>query len=65
MFPNKLLKNVLIRQLIKPLYYKMTAGETLVALQNKTTELNKLNMYPIVDYIKESSNKNEIIESIE
>jgi hypothetical protein len=43
----------------------MTAGETLVALQNKTTELNKLNMYPIVDYIKESSNKNEIIESIE
>ena len=51
MFPNKLINNVLIKQLIKPLYNKMTTGETIVNLQKKATELNKLNMYPIVDYI--------------
>ena len=64
MFPNKLINNVLIKQLIKPMYNKMTAGESLVTLQNKITELNKLNIYTIVDYIKESSNKNEIIQSV-
>ena len=63
MSPNKLINNMIIKQMIKPLYAYYTAGETLINLQEKIVHLNKSQMYPIVDYIKESyKNYDDIIE---
>jgi hypothetical protein len=62
MFPNKLLNNIFLKQIIKPLYNHYTAGESIINLKQKIVQLNKLQLHPIVDYIKESSN--EINESI-
>lgn len=59
-----MLNNVLIKQIIKPLYNHYTAGESLINLQQKIIELNKRKIYPIVDYIKESSTISEIYNSI-
>ena len=63
MSPNKLINNMIIKQMIKPLYAYYTAGETLINLQEKIIQLNKSQMYPIVDYIKESyKNHDDLIE---
>jgi hypothetical protein len=65
MFSNKLINNIVIKQMINPLYFHYTAGETLINLQQKIDKLNKLQLNPIVDYIKESyKNHNDMIECI-
>jgi len=61
----KFINNIIIKQMIKPLYAYYTAGETLINLQQKIVQLNKSQMYPIVDYIKESyKNHDDLIECI-
>jgi len=51
--------------LIKPLFNNLTAGANINSLTNKISILNKNNLYPIVDYIKESSNnEKEITNSL-
>ena len=51
--------------LIKPLFNNLTAGENINSLTNKISILNKNNLFPIVDYIKESSNnEREVIKSL-
>ena len=62
MFPNKLLNNIFLKQIVKPLYNHYTAGESIINLKQKIVQLHKLQLHPIVDYIKESSN--EMTESI-
>lgn len=65
MFSNKLINNIVIKQMINPLYFHYTAGETLINLQQKIDKLNKLQLNPIVDYIKESyKNHNDMMECI-
>ena len=56
MFHNKLLNNIFLKQIIKPLYNHYTAGESIINLKQKIVQLNKLQLHPIVDFIKESSN---------
>jgi len=51
--------------LIKPLFNNLTAGENINSLTNKISILNKYNLYPIVDYIKETSNnERDVIKSL-
>jgi hypothetical protein len=65
MSSNRLINNNLIKQIIKPLYAYYTAGETLINLEQKIVQLNKSQMYPIVDYIKESyKNYDDMIECV-
>lgn len=60
-----MLKKILQSSLIKPLFNNLTAGENINSLVNKIQVLNKSNLYPIVDYIKESSNnEKEMIKSL-
>jgi hypothetical protein len=60
-----MLKKLLKSSLIKPLFNNLTAGENINSLINKIQVLNQSNLYPIVDYIKESSNnEKEVIKSL-
>jgi proline dehydrogenase len=61
MFPNKLLNKISKDLIIKPLFKHYTAGETIKDLHNKITVLQKSNIYPIGDYIKEFSNDKGVI----
>ena len=51
---------------LQTLYKYFTAGETIKSLQFKINELEKENMYPIVDYIKEDNHKinNSVLQYI-
>ena len=53
--------NKLKNYALQSLYKHFTAGETIKSLQTKINELHSQNLYPIVDYIKESTNNNSII----
>jgi len=44
------------KYIFQSLFKHFTAGETIKSLQSKINELEKQNLYPIVDYIKESTN---------
>lgn len=48
---------------LQTLYKYFTAGETIKSLQFKINELEKENLYPIVDYIKESNDTSSKINS--
>jgi ASC-1-like (ASCH) protein len=41
--------------ILRPLFNNLTAGESIQSLQTKIEMLEKNNLYPIVDYIRESS----------
>ena len=51
------------KYVLRPLFTHLTAGETLTSLESKVIQLHKQNIYPIVDYIKESSNTSSSINS--
>lgn len=61
MFSNILLNKISKDLIIKPLFNFYTAGETIKDLQNKIKVLEKSNIYPIGDYIKEYSNDKGVI----
>ena len=44
-----------IKKIIRPIYTHLTAGENITSLKNKITSLQSESLYPIADYIKESS----------
>ena len=50
-----------LKQIIRPIYNNLTAGENIESLQNKITSLSSNSIYPIVDYVREfSQNKNSL-----
>ena len=56
---------MIIKKLITPLFNHLTAGTSIKSLQSKIVQINSENLYPIPDYIKESSNnKDDIINVV-
>ena len=51
------------KYVFQSLFKHFTAGETIKSLQNKINDLHQQNLYPIVDYIIESSNNNRNINN--
>ena len=51
------------KYILQPLYKHFTAGETIKSLQNKIINLEKQNLHPIVDYIKEGSDSRHVINN--
>ena len=51
------------KNVFKPIFNHFTAGETLQSLSNKIDILNKQNLYPIADYIREHSTDNHKINN--
>jgi hypothetical protein len=51
------------KNIFKPIFNHFTAGETLLSLNNKINILNKQNLYPIADYIREHSTDNHKINN--
>ena len=51
------------KYIFQSLFKHFTAGETIKSLQYKIDELHRQNLYPIVDYIKESTNNNHDINN--
>jgi hypothetical protein len=51
------------KYVFQSLFTHFTAGETIKSLQSKINQLEKKNLYPIVDYIKESSDNNHKVNN--
>ena len=51
------------KYVFQSLFKHFTAGESINSLKSKITELHRQNLYPIVDYIKESTNNNHAINN--
>jgi len=51
------------KYVFQSLFTHFTAGETITSLKYKVNELHRQNLYPIVDYIKESTNNNRDINN--
>jgi len=58
-----MIKSHIKKYIFKPLFTHLTAGESLQSLSNKIDVLHKHNIYPIVDYIKESSITNHSVNN--
>ena len=51
------------KYVFQSLYKHFTAGETIKSLQSKINDLHKQTLYPIVDYIRESTDNNHDINN--
>jgi hypothetical protein len=49
------------KYIFQKLFTHFTAGQTINSIKNKIQELQSQNLYPIIDYIKESSSNNQSI----
>ena len=57
------MKSLIRKNIFKPIFSHLTAGETIESLKYKIDHLHSQNIYPIVDYIKESATTNHSINN--
>jgi hypothetical protein len=48
-----MIRSLINKNIFRPLFSHLTAGETIDSLKNKIDHFHKQNIFPIVDYIKE------------
>jgi proline dehydrogenase len=61
---NIIIKNAPKKLVITPLFNYFTAGENIISLQHKITDMNKQKLLPIADYIKEFVQDDKEINNI-
>ena len=58
-----MLNSFIRKNIFKPIFSHLTAGETIESLKHKINHLHTQNLFPIVDYIKESNISNHSINN--